>query len=233
MLDGLRSRLGEQTEVRYAPGIRPAQRVFPSMFDMFPGNTPADPSDFDDEAELTRAVDLARDSDLAIVVLGEWQQMIGEAASRSSLELPGRQLELLQAVVGTEYAGGAAGDERAAARPALGGRARAGHPRHLVSGITGWGSRGQPAARRRLTRRQAALLVAPDRRAGADGLLPHHLPRAGESGQALLGRGEHAAVPVRLRAELRAVRLLGPVHRPGDSGRRRERGRLGHRHQHR
>jgi beta-glucosidase len=34
-------------------------------------------------------------------VLGEWQNMIGEAASRSSLELPGRQLELLQAVVAT------------------------------------------------------------------------------------------------------------------------------------
>ena len=101
MLDGLRSRLSEQTEVRYAPGIRPAQRVFPSMFDMFPGNTPPDPENFDDEAELSRAVDLARDSDLAVVVLGEWQQMIGEAASRSSLELPGRQLELLQAVVGT------------------------------------------------------------------------------------------------------------------------------------
>ena len=71
------------------------------MFDMFPGNTPADPEDFDDEAELSRAVELARDSDLAVVVLGEWQQMIGEAASRSSLELPGAQLELLQAVVAT------------------------------------------------------------------------------------------------------------------------------------
>jgi beta-glucosidase len=71
------------------------------MFDMFPGNTPADPEGFDDEAELRRAVDLAGDCDLALVVLGEWQQMIGEAASRSSLELPGRQLELLQAVVAT------------------------------------------------------------------------------------------------------------------------------------
>jgi beta-glucosidase len=101
VLDGLRTRLGDTTDVRYAPGIRPAQRVFPSMFDMFPGNTPPDPEGFDDDAELQRAVDLARDSDLAIVVLGEWQQMIGEAASRSSLELPGRQLELLQAVVAT------------------------------------------------------------------------------------------------------------------------------------
>jgi beta-glucosidase len=101
VLEGLRARLGDSTEVRYAPGIRPAQRVFPSMFDMFPGNTPPDPEGFDDEAELQRAVDLARESDLAVVVLGEWQQMIGEAASRSSLELPGRQLELLQAVVAT------------------------------------------------------------------------------------------------------------------------------------
>ena len=102
MLDGLRSRLGEIGRgPATRPGIRPAQRVFPSMFDMFPGNTPPDPEDFDDEAELQRAVELARDSDLAVVVLGEWQQMIGEAASRSSLELPGRQLELLQAVVAT------------------------------------------------------------------------------------------------------------------------------------
>jgi beta-glucosidase len=70
------------------------------MFDMFGGNSPEDPSDFDDEAELRRAVDLAREADVAVVVVGEWQNMIGEAASRSSLELPGRQLELLQAVVG-------------------------------------------------------------------------------------------------------------------------------------
>jgi beta-glucosidase len=101
VLEGLRRRLGDATEVRYAPGIRPAQRTFPSMFDMFPGNTPPDPEGFDDEAELQRAVEAARDSDVAVVVLGEWQQMIGEAASRSSLELPGRQLELLQAVVET------------------------------------------------------------------------------------------------------------------------------------
>jgi beta-glucosidase len=101
VLDGLRSRLEPTTEVRQAPGLRPAQRTFASMFDMFGGNSPEDPQDFDDGAELRRAVDLARDADVAIVVLGEWQQMIGEAASRSSLELPGRQLELLQAVVAT------------------------------------------------------------------------------------------------------------------------------------
>jgi beta-glucosidase len=101
VLQGLRDRLGDAATVRYAPGIRPAQRAFASMFDMFGGNTPADPEGFDDQAELEAAVELARGSDVAVVVLGEWQQMIGEAASRSSLELPGRQLELLQAVVAT------------------------------------------------------------------------------------------------------------------------------------
>jgi beta-glucosidase len=44
---------------------------------------------------------VARVADVAVVVAGEWQNMIGEAASRSSLDLPGRQLELLQAVAAT------------------------------------------------------------------------------------------------------------------------------------
>jgi beta-glucosidase len=102
VLDGIRNRAGQGAEVRYAPGIRPAQRVFPSMFDMFANNAPAEPAAFDDTAELARAVTLAHRSDVAVVVLGEWQNMIGEAASRSSLELPGDQLALLQAVVATD-----------------------------------------------------------------------------------------------------------------------------------
>jgi beta-glucosidase len=68
---------------------------------MFGGNKPEDPEGFDEEAEFQQAVDLARAADVAVVVAGEWQNMIGEAASRSSMELPGRQLELLQAVAET------------------------------------------------------------------------------------------------------------------------------------
>jgi beta-glucosidase len=71
------------------------------MFDMFGDNRPEDPEGFDADAEFRRAVGIAGAADVAVVVAGEWQNMIGEAASRSSLELPGRQLELLQAVVGT------------------------------------------------------------------------------------------------------------------------------------
>lgn len=100
VLAGLADRLGPD-RVGYAPGIRPAQRRFASMFDEWPGNAPEDPADFDDEAELARAVELARAADLAVVVAGEWQNMIGEGASRSTLELPGRQSELLAAVVAT------------------------------------------------------------------------------------------------------------------------------------
>jgi beta-glucosidase len=101
VLDGIRRKVGDQLRVDYAPGIPVVQRTFPSMFDMFGGNRPEDPEGFDPDAEFRRAVEVAGAADVAVVVAGEWQNMIGEAASRSSLELPGRQLELLQAVVGT------------------------------------------------------------------------------------------------------------------------------------
>jgi beta-glucosidase len=101
VLDGIRARAGDGVRVDHARGVPVVQREFPSLFDMFGGNTPSDPEGFDEEVEFRRAVDLAADADVAVVVVGEWQNMIGEMASRSSLELPGRQLELLQAVVAT------------------------------------------------------------------------------------------------------------------------------------
>jgi beta-glucosidase len=101
VFEGIRDRAGEGVRVDHARGVPVVQRVFPSLFDMFGRNKPEDPEGFDEEAEFQQAVDLARGADVAVLVAGEWQNMIGEAASRSSLELPGRQLELLQAVVGT------------------------------------------------------------------------------------------------------------------------------------
>lgn len=102
VLEGISAKVSDSVDVAYAPGIRPAQRVFPSMFDtLFPGDTQPDPHGFDDEVELQRAVELAAGSEVAVVVVGEWQNMIGENASRSTLELPGRQLELMQAIVDT------------------------------------------------------------------------------------------------------------------------------------
>ena len=53
------ARVGARPRSSYAPGVRPAQRPFPSIFDMFGDNAPVDPEDFDDDAELPRAVELA------------------------------------------------------------------------------------------------------------------------------------------------------------------------------
>ena len=49
---------------------------------------------------IAEAVETAKQSDLVIAVLGESADMSGEAASRASLDLPGRQQELLEAVAG-------------------------------------------------------------------------------------------------------------------------------------
>ena len=42
VLDGIRRKVGNRVQVDYAAGIRVAQRVFASMFDMFGGNRPED-----------------------------------------------------------------------------------------------------------------------------------------------------------------------------------------------
>ena len=101
VLEGIRARAGTRCGSITPAVYASCNALFPSLFDMFGGNKPADPEGFDEDAEFQHAVDLARGADVAVVVVGEWQNMIGEAASRSSLELPGRQLELLQAVVET------------------------------------------------------------------------------------------------------------------------------------
>jgi beta-glucosidase len=51
------------------------------------------------EAAFQAAVVTARAADVVVMVLGENADMAGEAASRASLDLPGRQEELLKAVV--------------------------------------------------------------------------------------------------------------------------------------
>jgi beta-glucosidase len=54
------------------------------------------------DAQIKAAVDAAKNSDLAILALGEnGPEMTGEAASRTHLDLPGRQEQLLEAVAAT------------------------------------------------------------------------------------------------------------------------------------
>jgi beta-glucosidase len=99
---GLRTKLGSQAELNYAPGVQ-IRRTFPSFFDEIihlkapPAWTPEQA-----KVEMSKAVALARSSDLTILVLGEAQNMSGEAASRESLDLPGREEQLLEAVAATD-----------------------------------------------------------------------------------------------------------------------------------
>jgi beta-glucosidase len=54
------------------------------------------------DAQIKAAADAARNSDVAILALGEnGPEMTGEAASRTHLDLPGRQEQLLEAVAAT------------------------------------------------------------------------------------------------------------------------------------
>jgi beta-glucosidase len=58
-------------------------------------------SNSNNKDEIAAAVAAAKHADLAILTLGESPNMSGEAASRSNLGLPGRQQELLEAIVNT------------------------------------------------------------------------------------------------------------------------------------
>jgi len=101
VLAGLRNKLGPQADLSYVPGVQ-IRRKIPSFFDEIlhlkpqPVWTPQQSKD-----ELSKAVALANSSDFTVLVLGEAQNMSGEAASRESLDLPGQEEKLLESVAAT------------------------------------------------------------------------------------------------------------------------------------
>ena len=97
--EGLRKKfLG--AKITYSRGGE-IRRTIPSRFDdFFPGAKKAPPlTNEQNTNEIEEAIAVARASDLSVLVLGELANMSGEYASRYSLELPGRQEELLEKVV--------------------------------------------------------------------------------------------------------------------------------------
>ena len=97
VLEGIRLKLpGAEIEYACGPEIR---RDIGSFFDdMTPGEKKLVQTPEQAEAALQEAVAVARRADLVVMVLGESAEMAGEASSRASLDLPGRQDELLQAI---------------------------------------------------------------------------------------------------------------------------------------
>lgn len=104
VVEGMRRVAGSGVQIEYAPGVSMPRRQFPHPFasmEQRPGGTSPQIASSDEEFEFERAVALARAAHVAVLVLGEAADMSGEVASRSTLDLPGRQLALLEAVAAT------------------------------------------------------------------------------------------------------------------------------------
>ena len=95
VLEGIQEKTKGKAEVLYTKGCDLVDAHWPEseIIDY--------PLTDDEQAEIDKAVENARQADVAIVVLGGGQRTCGENKSRTSLDLPGRQLQLLQAIQAT------------------------------------------------------------------------------------------------------------------------------------
>ena len=96
VLEGIRKQLeGSGVEVVYAKGCDTVNPGWPDT-ELIP-----EPLSDKERADIDEAVKAARSSDVAIVVLGDTGRTSGESRTRNSLNLPGRQDDLLRAVHAT------------------------------------------------------------------------------------------------------------------------------------
>ena len=95
VLEGLREYLAGSAEVVYAKGCEVTDAAWPES-EILPV-----PMDEGKKAAIADAVEKARDCDVVIAVLGEDAYCTGESRSRTSLDLPGRQQQLLEALHAT------------------------------------------------------------------------------------------------------------------------------------
>ena len=95
VLAGLRKYLGSSVEVRYAKGCNTVDRGFPES-EIVPL-----PLLDEEKNAIAEAVKQAEGCDVIVVALGEDKRRVGESKSRTSLNLPGRQQLLLEALHAT------------------------------------------------------------------------------------------------------------------------------------
>lgn len=95
VLAGIRKAAGEGIEVRYAKGCNTVDRGFPES-EVVPL-----PLLEEERRAIAEAVKQAEGCDVIILALGEDKNCVGESKSRTSLNLPGRQQMLLEALHAT------------------------------------------------------------------------------------------------------------------------------------
>ena len=101
VLAGIKNKLGTGVEINFVAGPGPA-RVFPSLFDTIAGTKPPPPPTEAETAEaIAKAKSAAAGADVVIAVMGEIATMSSESASRASMELPGIQEQMLEAIAST------------------------------------------------------------------------------------------------------------------------------------
>ena len=104
VLEGIRKKVGDRIKVNYAKGCEVMNGDAWAENEIFP-----QPLTESETNEIEKAVNAAKGSDVAVVVLGDQgdglgrtlPRTVGESSSRTSLDLPGRQLELVTAVYAT------------------------------------------------------------------------------------------------------------------------------------
>lgn len=100
VLAGFKEAVKESGEVFYAKGCNVVEDpALDERISMFGKSTQVDKRS---SGELIKeAVDLAKKCDVVVAVMGEAAEMSGECSSRSNLDLPGNQQELLKALIET------------------------------------------------------------------------------------------------------------------------------------
>jgi beta-glucosidase len=94
VLEGMKAYLGA-AKVQYSIGCALTDATWPEI-EILP-----QPLTKGEQDSIDAAVSIAKQSDLIVVVLGEDEKIVGESKSRTSLDLPGRQLQLLQSLQAT------------------------------------------------------------------------------------------------------------------------------------
>jgi beta-glucosidase len=98
---GIKNQLGPDAQVTLVTGPE-LSRVYPGLLDQLSGKKPTPPPTAEETANwIAKAKAAAAEADLVVAVLGEAANMSGEAASRATLDLPGIQEQMLEAVVAT------------------------------------------------------------------------------------------------------------------------------------
>ena len=92
VLEGIKSYVGNKAIVNYVKGCDVVDASWPES-EIIPT-----PLTTDEQGSINEAVNNAKLSDVVIVVAGEDEGRCGESKSRTGLGLPGRQLQLLQAL---------------------------------------------------------------------------------------------------------------------------------------